>query len=119
MYHEGEFLSPSYYDTMEEMPNKCKVKFPDSKEEVEMTPEEVCALDDEGWYTVMHSCNYGVCDHWTSEKPSTWVQKKFNHIIRYTTGKGEKERTVGYNRKSWYIKLTRDAHVWKSEVWNS
>lgn len=116
MYHEAKLFSHSYYDTIQEMPQMAKVYYPDTKEPVEMTAEQVAALDNEGWYTVMHSCNYGVCDHWTSEKPSTWVKEKFNHIIRYVNDKNE---TVGYNRAAWGITLTKDAHVFKAAVWNS
>ena len=115
MYHEAKLLTPAYYDTLEEMPQLAKVYFPNEKEPQMMTADEVCRLDDKGWYTVLHSCNYGVCDHWTSEKPSKWVKEKFEHIIRYT----DNGKTVGYNRASWSITLTKDAHVWKSEVWNS
>ena len=115
MYHEGTLITSAYYDTIEEMPKRAKVRFPD-KTEKEMTAEEICALDEEGWYTIMHSSNWGVCDHWTSQKPSKWIKERFNSIIHYTRRNGE---TVGYNRKSWTIVLTRDANFWKSEVWNS
>ena len=63
MYHEGTKFSKSYYDTLEEMPKTAKVYFPDEKEPRQMTADEICALDKEGWYTIMHSCNYGCCDH--------------------------------------------------------
>lgn len=116
MYHKGTLYSDDYYDTKEEMPQVAKVYYPDTKEPVEMTAEQVAALDNDGWYTVMHSCNYGVCDHWTSEKPSTWVREKFERIIRYIN---DKKETVGYNRTAWSIRLTKDAHVFKAEVWNS
>lgn len=115
MYHKETFKSKAYYDTFEEMPTTIKVKFPDAKECVEMTPEEVCALDNEGWYTVMHSVNWGCCDHWTSEKPSKWVRERFDKIIHYTKNGAH----VGYNRAGWEITLTKDAHVWHAEVWNS
>ena len=119
MYHEATIRSKAYYDTLEEMPSKARVKFPDKKEYVEMTPEEVCALDNEGWYTVMHSVNWGCCDHWTSEKPSKWVRERFNRVIHYTKNGKEDGEHVGYNRKEWAIRLTRDANVWHAEVWNS
>ena len=116
MYHEGNFMRHSYYDTIEEMPKTAKVYYPDEKEPKEMTAQEISVLDNEGWYTIMHSVNYGVCDHWTSEKPSKWVRERFERIIRYTDKKGD---TVGYNRKGWSLTLTRDSKYWKSEVWNS
>ena len=116
MYHEAKLLSHAYYDTIEEMPKVAKVYYPGQKEPVEMTAEQICELDNEGWHTVMHSCNYGVCDHWTSEKPSTWVREMFEHIIQYVNND---KTTVGFNRKGWSLTLTKDAHVWKSEVWNS
>ena len=119
MYHKGTLFRHSYYDTIEEMPDKVRVKFPDEKEYREMTPEEVCALDDDGWYTVMHSCNYGICDHWTSEKPSKWVREKFNNIIHYTSNGKKDGKPIGYDREGWSIVLTKDANVWHSEVWNS
>ena len=119
MYHKATLTSRAYYDTFEEMPDKAKVYFPDEEEPREMTAEEVCRLDDEGWFTVMHSCNYGVCDHWTSEKPSRWVRERFRKILHFTkNGKADGEH-VGYDRAAWSIRLTRDGHVWKSEVWNS
>ncbi len=115
MYHEPKLLQPGYYDTIEEIPNMCKVRFPDEKEYKEMSPEDVCALDEQGWYTIMHSVNWGSCDHWTSEKPSKWVRERFNHIIQYTS----RGKTIGYNRADFYITLTRQSDYWKSEVWNS
>ena len=119
MYHKPTISSRGYYDTLEEMPIMVKVKFPEEKEFREMTADEVCALDDEGWYTVMHSVNWGCCDHWTSEKPSKWIKERFNHIIHYTkNGKNDGEH-VGYDRAGWNIVLTKDANVWHSEVWNS
>ena len=119
MYHKATLYSRAYYDTFEEMPDMAEVYFPDEEEPREMTAEEVCRLDDEGWFTVMHSCNYGVCDHWTSEKPSRWVRERFRKILHYTkNGKADGEH-VGYDRVEWSIRLTRDGHVWKSEVWNS
>lgn len=115
MYHEAKRFSRSYYDTKEEMPKVAKVYFPDEKEPREMTPENICALDNEGWYTIMHSVNYGCCDHWKSEKPSKWVRERFNHIIHYTSN----GKHVGYNRQEWSLHLTRDGSYWKAEVWNS
>lgn len=119
MYHIGTFTTRAYYDTLEEMPKRAKVYFPDEKEPREMTAEEICKLDDEGWYTVMHSVNYGVCDHWTSEKPSKWVRERFNKILHFTkNGRADGEH-IGYNREGWSLTLTRDGNVWKAEVWNS
>lgn len=115
MYHEGTIFTHSYYDTIEEMPNVAKVYFPDEKEPKEMTAEQVRSLDKDGWYTVMHSVNWGCCDHWTSEKPSKWVRDRFERIVKYVN----KDKVVGYNRVDWSIRLTRDAKVWHSEVWNS
>ncbi len=119
MYHKGTGFNKSYYYTIEEMPKKAKVYFPDEQEPREMTADEICALDADGWYTIMHSVNWGICDHWTSEKPSKWVRERFERILHYTkNGKADGEH-VGYNRVSWSLTLTRDSHYWKSEVWNS
>ena len=115
MYHEAtKWGRHSYYDTIEEMPKTAKVKFPNG-ETKEMTADEICALDEQGLFTIMHSCNYGTCDHWTSEKPSTWVRKRFMQIYEYV----EDGKTVGYNRAGWSIDLTTDGHFFKAEVWNS
>lgn len=119
MYHEASLYSAAYYDTLEEMPQKAKVYFPDEKEPKEMTASEVCNLDKDGWYTIMHSVNYGCCDHWTSVKPSRWVREKFDRIIHYTKNGKEDGKHVGYNRMAWTIRLTKEANYWKSEVWNS
>ncbi len=117
MFHEATLTKRAYYDTLEEMPNTARVTFPyPNKETREMTAEEICALDNEGWYTIMHSCNYGCCDHWTSEKPSKWVHERFEKIYHYVDNQG---RHVGYNRGGWCLTLTKDANYWKSEVWNS
>lgn len=118
MYHEAKNCwEYSYYDTVEELPKKAKVIFPkeENKESVEMTPEEICTLDGEYW-TIMHSCNYGSCDHWTSQKPSTWVNKEFNRIINYVD---KDKKVIGYNRTSWSIALTKNSKYFKAEVWNS
>ena len=119
MYHKGTLFSKAYYDTLEEMPKMVRVKYPNQNEYVEMTPDDVCKLDDDGWYTVMHSSNMGICDHWTSEKPSKWVRERFNNIIHYTSNGKADGKHIGYNRVGWEIALTRDAHVWHAEVWNS
>lgn len=119
MYHEGTIYSKAYYDTFEEMPNVAKVYFPGEKEPREMYAEEIRALDNEGWYTIMHSVNYGSCDHWTSQKPSKWVSERFERIIHYTKNGREDGEHIGYNRMEWSLKLTRDSNYWKSEVWNS
>lgn len=112
-YHKATRLGEhSYYDTFDEMPNMATVRFPDGKEK-QMTPEEIMALDGE-WFTVMHSCNYGVCDHWTSEKPSTWLKERFYQIIQYKKG----GKIVGFNRKGWVLRLTNEK-VFHAEVWNS
>lgn len=62
MYHEGTWATKAYYDTIDEMPNTIKVSFPKDGNVpmkcVEMTREEVLALDEKGWYTIMHSSNY-------------------------------------------------------------
>ena len=116
MYHEATLRSRAYYDTFEELPKVAKVYFPDSDEPKEMNAKQVCALDNEGWFTIMHSVNWGCCDHWTSEKPSKWVRERFEKICRYIDNQGN---TIGYNRESWHITLTRNGNYWKSEVWNS
>ena len=118
MYHEATLTTKAYYDTLEEMPNTATVCFPD-KQRKEMTADEICALDDEGWYTIMHSVNWGCCDHWTSEKPSKWVKERFEKIWHYTKNGKADGAHVGYNRAEWTIRLTRDGNYWKSEVWNS
>lgn len=115
MYHEStRWDEKPYYDTIKEMPTKATVRFPDGTKK-QMSADEIVALDDDGWLTVMHSCNYGVCDHWISEKPSKWVQERFNRIIAY---KDKSNKIVGFNRISWTIVLTKEK-VWHSEVWNS
>lgn len=119
MYHEGSITSHAYYDTLEEMPKTAKVFFPGKEEPVEMTADEIRKLDNEGWYTVMHSVNFGVCDHWTSEKPSKWVRERFEHILHYTSNGKADCKIIGYNRSGWSLTLTKDAHVWHAEVWNS
>lgn len=118
MYHKADFFTNggyAYYDTIEEMPKTAKVYFPNEEEPKEMTAEEMMKLSKEGWYTIMHSCNYGSCDYWTTEKLSKWVDERFLRIRRYVR-KGE---TMGYNRDGWSVRLTKDAHYWKSAVWNS
>lgn len=119
MYHEAHLFTKAYYDTIEEMSDKAKVYFPDEKEPRLMTAEEICELDDEGWYTIMHSVNWGSCDHWTSEKPSKWVRERFNQIIRFSKNGKADEPATGWNRLEWEIRLTRDSKYWKAEVWNS
>ena len=114
MYHEPSIYHRGYYDTIDELPAKCNVRFPDSDDWVEMSPDEVCNLDGK-YYTIMHSSNFGICDHWTSEKPSKWVRERFEKIIQYTA----KGKIVGYNRDSTNITLTLESNYWKSEVWNS
>ena len=121
MYHEGDswWGTKPYYDTLEEMPKKAKVYFPGVKEPKEMTAQEICALDNEGWYTIMHSVNWGCCDHWTSEKPSKWVRERFNKFIRYSKNGKADEPAMGWNRIEWEIRLTKYAKYRKSAVWNS
>lgn len=114
MYHKGTIYEYSYYDTIEEMPNVADVYFPDKKEPVKKTVQEMLELSNEGWYTILHEVNYGCCDHWTSVKLEVWVQKRFNKIVRYSTKNG-----IGYNRASWSVHLTKDSNYHKSEVWNS
>lgn len=114
MYHEPKLFSPGYYDSIDELPTKAKITFPDGTKK-EMTVNEMLELSEDGWLTVMHSVNYGVCDHWTSVPLKTWVRERFERIIRYTTQNG---KTIGYNRSSCGTTLTKEK-VWKSEVWNS
>lgn len=119
MYHEATLGSKAYYDTLEEMPRTAKVYFPDEKEPKELSVNEMNQLSDEGWYTIMHSVNWGSCDHWISVPLRKWVEEKFERIIHYTSnGKVDGEH-VGYNRYEWSVRLTRDKNYWKSEVWNS
>lgn len=115
MYHEATAFTRAYYDTKEELPNEIKVYFPNEKEPKIMTPRQLLDLSEEGWMTVMHSCNYGVCDHWISEPLIKWLEERFECIIRYVD---KNDKTVGYNRKGWSLRLTKEK-VWKSEVWNS
>lgn len=117
MYHESKSpFTRSYYDTIEEMPNEVKVYFPDEKEPKIMSVEEVRALDNEGWYTIMHSVNWGSCDHWTSEKVSKWLNERFLSYWQYVDKAG---KIVGYDRKEWSVRLTKEANYRQSEVWNS
>lgn len=119
MYHKATPCSKAYYDTLEEMPNMAKVRFPNEKEPVEMTVEQMYELSREGWRTIMNTCNYGVCDHWDSVPLSVWVDKRFKQILHYTSNGKADGKHIGYNRASWYVILTRDKHYHKSEVWNS
>lgn len=116
MYHEATLSTRAYYDTLEEMPKVAKVYLPNEKEPKEMTIDEMYKLSDEGWYTIMHTVNWGSCDHWTSVPLKIWVEKRFRTILGYTNKKGE---LVGYNRQEWSVRLTKDKNYWKSEVWNS
>ena len=115
MYHEGKITTRAYYDTMDEMPSKAQVTFPDGTTK-EMSIAEMYDLSDAGWYTIMHSVNWGSCDHWTSQPLSKWVNERFKKVYRFVDGNN---KTVGYNRDSWSVKLTKDSNYWKSEVWNS
>lgn len=115
MYHKGTLYSHAYYDTIEEMPAVAKVYFPNEKEPVEMTADEMQKLSDEGWYTILHTVNYGCCDHWSSVRLEVWVRERFNRIVRFEN----KGRIVGYNRSDWSVRLTKDKNYHKSEVWNS
>lgn len=117
MYHEATLYNKAYYDTIEEIPNVAKVYSPEWEGYKELTAEEMYALSDDGWYTIMHEVNWGSCDHWTSQPLRNWVNKRFNSIVRYTKGKGGP--VVGYDRQGWSVTLTRDSKYWKSEVWNS
>lgn len=119
MYHKGTLTTKAYYDTLEEMPKVAKVFFPDSKEPREMTADEIRDLDEQGWYTIMHSVNWGCCDHWTSEKPSKWVRERFERIWHFTKNGKADGKHVGYNRAGWELHLTRQSNYWKAEVWNS
>lgn len=116
MYHKAELFKRAYYDTIEEMPKVAKVYFPDKKEPVEMTSDEMLKLSDEGWYTILHEVNYGCCDHWTSVKLEVWVRKRFNQIVIL---EDKNHNIVGYNRMDWSVRLTKDKNFRKSEVWNS
>lgn len=117
MYHKAKnCLEHSYYDTIGEMPLKANVYYPDSKKPVMMDSAEMFKLSSEGWRTIMHSCNYGCCDHWTSEPLSKRVNDKFNSYYQFTDREG---KIVGYNRREWAVRLTRDKHYFHSEVWNS
>lgn len=116
MYHEATLTTEAYYDTFSEVPYKVKVFLPEAEEPIEMTPEELIEMSErEGYYTIMHSVNWGCCDHWTSEKLSKWVKERF-YLIRYTDKNGQ---TVGYSRPEFSVRLTKDSKYWRSEVWNS
>ena len=116
MYHEGKLLTPSYYDTIDEMPNIVKVSFPNDKGYREMSPEDFKKLDDDGWYCPLSSSNYGCCDFIEYVKPSVWLERKFNKIIKYID---KNKNTIGYNRASWYIHLSERKKPTESFVWNS
>lgn len=118
MYHKATITTRAYYDTVSEMPNTAKVYFPkeDNRPMEEMTVEQMMELSDKGYHTIVHSVNFGCCDHWYSVPLSRWVQEYFMQIIHYTDQKGD---TVGYDRKDWSVLLTYDADYRKSDVWNS
>lgn len=99
-----------YYESIEELQNEIYVTFPNGDKKT-ITPDEVSSLDN--YWTVHHSCNYGVCDHWITIRPSEWLKKEFNHIYKVEY----KGKTL-YRRESVYLRLT-DHKVWESEVWNS
>lgn len=119
MYHEATLRTRAYYDTLEEMPDVAKVYFPDEKEPREMTIGEMYKLSNEGWYTIMHTVNWGSCDHWISVPLGKWVDERFKRILHYTSNGKSDGKHVGYNRQAWSVRLTKDKNYWKSEVWNS
>lgn len=115
MKHEAKAgYYPEYYDTMDELPKEVNVKFPHSDKWVKMTEDEVKKLDGKYW-TIMHSVNWGSCDHWTSEKPSYWLKEEFNKVYHYKY----QGKFLGYNRRSYDLKLTEESNFFKAEVWDS
>lgn len=115
MYHQATLTTKAYYDTIEELPKEATVSFPDGTKK-KMTSSEMYKLSNEGWYTIMASCNWGICDHWDSEPLKVWVEKKFLPILQLVDKNG---KTIGYNRSEWNVVLTRNKNYHKSEVWNS
>lgn len=122
MYHEKKKWGIGYiscYDSIEEIPDICKVYFPkeDGREPQSMTTEEMEALAwREKWYVIVGDHNFGVCDHWVSIPFMRWICERYPRIDRYVD---ERQQTVGYNRKYTSVELTKDKDFHKSEVWNS
>lgn len=118
MYHKSELFKKAYYDTLEEMPTTAKIYFPNEKEPRELSVTEMYKLSDEGWKTVMHTVNWGSCDHWCSVPLRKWVDSRFLRIIHYTSNGKENGTSIGYDRMEWSARLTKE-DVWESSVWNS
>lgn len=122
MYHENKRWGIGYvscYDTAEEIPDKCEVRFPeeDGREPQSMTSKEMENLArNEQWYVIVPDHNFGVCDHWISIPFMQWIYARYPRIDRYVD---EKKQTVGYNRHERSVKLTKDKNFRYSEVWNS
>lgn len=122
MYHENKRWGlgcVSCYDTIEEIPDSCIVKFPkeDGREPQSMTKEEMEKLSwQEGWWVIVPDHNYGVCDHWVSIPFSRWICERYPKIDIYEE---PKKGIIGYNRHYRSVTLTKDKNFRYSEVWNS
>lgn len=107
------------YDTIEEIPDMCEVRFPeeDGRKSEMMTSRQMLALAErEEWYVVVGDHNYGVCDHWISIPFRRWIYERYTKINQY---QDEKNKTVGYARSNISVCLTKDKNFHYSEVWNS
>lgn len=119
MFHKSKnCFSSSYYDTMEEIPTDITVFYPkeERRDAVTIPVMELSSLCGDDYRCVMHSVNYGCCDHWDAVTADRWISECWSRVIRYTDKDG---RTVGYNRPNKSVCLTRDKNYRVSEVWNS
>lgn len=123
MYHEKKkwgYGFISCYDSIEEIPDICEVRFPedDGRKPQPMTENEMekLAWSEKDWYVIVPDHNYGVCDHWISIPFMRWICERYPRINRYVD---DRQQTIGYNRQYRSVSLTKDKNFSKSEVWNS
>ena len=122
MKHEKSKKFPAwppcdYYDFPHEIPDECKVSFPDDREPKMMSKKEMRELaEKEEWWVIVHTVNWGSCDHWKSIPFKTWIDKYYPKLNQYVD---RNKNTIGYARENRYVKLTKESNYWKAEVWNS
>lgn len=120
MYHEitNPFAWPNepYYDSVKEIPDSCRVHFPDGRTQDMSSSEMRVLANAEEWYVIVNDCNYGVCDHWISIPFSQWVNKYYPRIKQFVN---KQKEPFGYCRIHQSVSLTKDKNFRKSEVWNS
>lgn len=122
MYHENVRWGCGLincYDTIEEIPDMCEVRFPEEygrKTEMMSSKDMLALAGREEWYVVVGDHNYGVCDHWISIPFRRWINERYTRITRY---QNEKNETVGYARANISVSLTKNKNFHYSEVWNS